>query len=77
MKKFIAEPLFHFLLIGAALFVGFSVFQNRDEASDNKIVITENDTTVLAANFARTWQRQPTAEELQGLVEGRIRDEIA
>ncbi len=77
MKKILAEPLFHFLFIGTLLFVLSAVLQDSGGASRDKIVISENDRIALQANFARTWQRKPTEQELEGLVENKIRDEIA
>ena len=77
MKNIFREPLLHFLLIGALLFVAFALFQGRDAATDTRIVITQGDIGVLQANFARTWQRPPTRQELDGLLENKIREEIA
>ena len=77
MKKLIADPLFHFLLIGAALFIIFELFSGPGEAYQNKIVVTQGDIAALQANFTRTWQRPPTEKELFGLIEESVRDEIA
>ena len=77
MKKVLTEPLFHFFLIGALLFGLFAVLQDSGGSSRDKIVISENDKKALRASFARTWQRNPTELELEGLVENKIRDEIA
>lgn len=77
MKKFLAEPLLHFLLIGALLFVLFEVLRSPGDVSDKRIVITQSDVEALQANFARTWQRPPTMQELPGLIEEKVRGEIA
>lgn len=77
MKKFLAEPLLHFLLIGALLFVLFEVLRSPGDVSDRRIVITQSDIEALQANFARTWQRPPTMQELPGLIEEKVRGEIA
>jgi hypothetical protein len=77
MKKILAEPLFHFLIIGAILFGIFDVFQDSGGNSREKIVISESDINFLQANFTRTWQREPTVRELEGLVKDKIREEIA
>jgi hypothetical protein len=77
MKRFLTEPLVHFLLIGALLFLGFSLFQSSDGSMDTTIVVTDNDIKVLMADFERTWQRPPREEELRGLLEEKIREEIA
>ena len=77
MKKFLAEPLLHFLLIGALLFVLFEVLRSPGDVSDRRIVITQSDIEALQANFSRTWQRPPTMQELPGLIEEKVRGEIA
>jgi hypothetical protein len=77
MRKFLREPLLHFLLIGAALFALFDMFSAPTESLEKLIVISSGDLEALQANFARTWQRPPTEQELQGLIEQNIRDEIA
>ena len=77
MKKFLKDPLLHFLLIGAALFLVFGLIKNPAGIEENRIVITSGDIEALQANFARTWQRPPTESEVSGLIEDRVRDEIA
>ncbi len=77
MKKIFSEPLFHFLLIGMALFLIFEFFDAPDEDQDKAIEITEDQQKTLQGNFARTWQRQPSTVEMEGLIEDKIRDEIA
>jgi hypothetical protein len=77
MKKFLKDPLLHFLLIGAALFLVFGFFKGPAGNEENRIVITTGDIEALQANFARTWQRPPTDSELSGLIENKVRDEIA
>ena len=77
MKKLIKDPLLHFLLIGALLFLVFELIKSPAGIQENSIVITSGDIEALQANFARTWQRPPTENELSGLIEERVRDEIA
>ena len=70
------EPLFHFLLIGALLFVVFGLRQGPATESADRIVVDAGQIEQLAAQFRRTWMRPPTAQELEGLVESQIRDEV-
>lgn len=77
MKNFFKEPLLHFLIIGAALFICFDQFSDSGGANENKIVITSGEIEALKANFARTWQRPPTDKEIEGLIEDKLRVEIA
>jgi len=77
MFRWLKEPLFHFLLIGALLFWSYSIFDDSGEYNDYRIVVKQSDLNVLLANFTRTWQRPPTAQEMKGLLENWIREEIA
>ena len=77
MTRFLAEPLLHFLLIGAGLFVLFG-FVNKGELpeSDSTIVVTSGRIEQLSGLFAKTWQRPPKEEELKGLIDDFILEEI-
>ena len=77
MKKLLREPLLHFLLIGAALFAVFEIVNDRSPGnSDNHIVVTAGRIAQLENIFTKTWQRSPTVEELKGLVDDFILEEI-
>ena len=77
MIRILKDPLLHFLLIGAALFLVFGFFKGSAGNEESRIIITGGDIEDLKANFTRTWQRPPTENELQGLIDDRVRDEIA
>jgi parvulin-like peptidyl-prolyl isomerase len=81
--KFFREPLFHFLLIGAGLFLIFgwrggpaSLPAGQTSPPSAKIVITQDDIDQTITTFTKTWQRPPTEEEAKGLVEDLVRNEI-
>jgi hypothetical protein len=76
MPPLLREPLLHFLVLGAALFGAFSMLEKKDAEAPTKVVISASRVATLADRFARTWRRPPTEQELQGLVEDYIRDEI-
>lgn len=76
MKALLREPLLHFLLLGALLFAVDARFRPAERVGGGEIVVTEARVRSLAQNFARTWQRPPTEEELGGLVEGYVREEV-
>jgi len=75
--KFIREPLFHFLLLGAAIFAVYGLATRHKTDKPGEIVVTEGTIENLLTGFSRTWQRPPTEEELQGLVRDYIREEVA
>jgi len=76
MKRMLKEPLLHFLLLGAGLFVAYGITQTPGNAGPNEIVITQGQIEHLVTGFTRTWQRPPTSEELAGLVRDRVREEV-
>jgi len=76
-RRLVREPLVHFLLLGGMLFGAWYLFNDQPQVSDsNRIVIDEAQMASLAATFQRTWLRPPTHEELLGLVQDRIKEEI-
>ncbi len=77
MKKWHKEPLLHFLVIGAMIFVLFSVVSKEDfTVENNKIIVSTGDIERLGSNWERTWNRPPTENELKGLVESHIKEEV-
>lgn len=76
LKRWIREPLLHFILIGAVLFALFYKVADPEEIADNRIVISEPDIERMITLFERKMQRLPTQQELNGLVEAQIREEI-
>jgi hypothetical protein len=76
MNRFFKEPLLHFLLLGAAVFAAYSLLSKRSAAGTDEIVVTMGQVEHLAAGFAKTWQRPPTAQELAALVQDRVREEV-
>ena len=73
--SWLKEPLLHFLLLGAGLFLLFRVVGGDSEAP-KEITISEARVEALAESFARTWMRPPTAQELAGLVDDYVKEEI-
>ena len=76
IKNLWREPLLHFLLIGAALFLFYDLTSEQGSEAPNRIVISSGQVEQLAANFKRTWMRPATKEELTALVENYVREEV-
>jgi len=70
------EPLVHFLVLGAALFLLFSWVGGANEGGSSEVLVSAGQIELIAESFARTWQRPPTAQELTGLIDEHIREEI-
>lgn len=76
MKRFLKDPLLHFLLLGAAIFVAYGFLSKPGNAAPDGIVITQGQIGNMATVFANAWQRPPTSEELAGLIRERVREEV-
>lgn len=74
--RLLREPLVHFLLLGAALFVLYDLVADPDDRATDRIVVSAGRIDQLSEVFTRTWQRPPTAAELGGLIEDHVRDEV-
>jgi hypothetical protein len=76
VKKFLYEPLVHFFVLGLLLFVLFAVVNDDSGRSAEEIVVGQARLSGLVANFEKTWQRPPTAEEEQNLIDSWVHEEI-
>jgi len=74
--KLLQEPLFHFLILGAGLFLVYSAVNSTVNTQADRIVVDETQVLRLVEQFRRTWMRSPTRQEVQALVEDYVMEEI-
>ena len=74
--RLIREPLLHFLLLGAGLFLLYAYVGDDSAELADLIVVDEAEIQRLAEQFQRTWMRPPTRRELDGLAEDFVKEEI-
>jgi hypothetical protein len=75
-RRWLREPLVHFLILGLLLFGLFDIVKGSGSAAKNKIVVTSGTVRSLEEYFKRTWQRTPTRQELDSLIQDYIKEEI-
>ena len=75
LKRIVREPLVHFLLIGLALFLYYGRVA-PDGGPERSIVVSQAQVDELGRRFQAAWNRPPTAQELSGLVDSYISDEV-
>jgi len=73
--RLIREPLVHLLILAGLIFLVHGVFAGRS-VTEEEIVVTPAKVEQMASIFARTWQRPPTADELKGLIDDHVKEEI-
>jgi len=78
MRRFLREPLLHFLLLGVVLFGIYGLTQDgrTAPASSKEIRLTPDELAQLVLVFRSQWKREPTAEEFSRLLENRIQQEV-
>jgi hypothetical protein len=69
------EPLLHFLLIGLLLFLLFGKVAPRSDQG-TRITVDRAAIAALAGQFQAVWSRPPTRDEVNGLIDSHVRDEI-
>lgn len=76
LARLIREPLVHFLLLGALLFVVFGRGEQQPVEASTEIFVSSADVDRIAAGFATTWRRPPTEQELEGAINDYVREEV-
>lgn len=76
IARLIREPLVQFLLIGVAIFAIYELVASQSEPPRDRIVVTEGRAQQLALVFAKTWQRSPSPQEMRGLIDAYVKEEI-
>ena len=80
MRRWLSEPLVHFLAIGSLLFGAYAwLHRGESAASDNgagPVRITATEISYLTQTWERLQQRKPTREELHALVAGYLKEEL-
>jgi peptidyl-prolyl cis-trans isomerase C len=78
LKRWLREPLLHFLLIGLALFAIYRALNPAAVEQENRsrIELTADDLGQLEVGWIAQWRRPPTPEEMRRLVNSKVREEI-
>jgi len=77
LRRLLREPLVHFLLIGFAIFVVYGLLSPAaSQTGSSRIVLTEQDLQQLQMTWMTQWKRLPTPEELRGLIDAKVQQEI-
>ena len=77
LKKLLREPLLHFALLGAAIFIAAALVGGGEapEPERERILVTTSQIDRLRAAFGATRGREPTADELATLIDEHVREE--
>lgn len=77
VKRFLREPLVHFLLAGAILFGVYGLIPaSRPAPAATEIRLSLDDIAQLTLLYQSQWQRPPAPEDLARLVENKVQQEV-
>lgn len=78
VRRWLREPLLHFLLAGVALFVAYRALNpaSAERDASNQIKVTEDDLRQMTVAWLAQGRTPPTPEQLTHLVEARVREEV-
>jgi hypothetical protein len=76
IRRLLREPLLHFFVAGALLFGVYALLDRGTIEAPDEIVISQGQLRNLQLQFERVWHRHASQEELQGLVDNWVREEI-
>ena len=74
LRALLREPLLHFLLAGAVIFAVFSAAP--PDAGERRIVLDEGALTRLVERYTETYHRAPSPQELRGLIDDTVKDQV-
>jgi len=75
--KLLREPLVHFLFIGAAIYLLYGAFAEPvPEEDDKTIVVSAGEIEWMQTAWQKRWNRPPTAQEFDGLIQQYIRETV-
>ncbi|WP_246805606.1 peptidyl-prolyl cis-trans isomerase [Rhizobium leguminosarum] len=77
-RRLLGEPLLQFVVVGAVLFGGYSFVTPKTEESVDmqRIALTKDDVRQLAVTWLAQGRPLPTPEQLAGLMEQKVTEEI-
>lgn len=78
IARWLREPLLQFLVVGVLLFALWKVVSphSADAGPANRIVLTNDDLKQLATTWMLAGRAPPSAQQMQSLIDDRIREEV-
>ena len=71
------EPLIQFLIIGAAIYGAYSMFGTPEENfRDTLVHVDSNRINAFISEWESRWNRPPTREEIDGLIQSYIKEDV-
>jgi parvulin-like peptidyl-prolyl isomerase len=77
VRTFLKEPLLHFAVLALLIFTAYGFLTPRSQVRPvSSIVVTTAKIEQMATVFSKTWQRPPSDDELKGLIDDYVAEEV-
>jgi len=76
MKTLLREPFVHFIVLGLGLFAAHGVWQKQIQKSERTIIVNPAEMERQAQIFAAENRRQPSDNDLEGLLFAHIEEQV-
>jgi PPIC-type PPIASE domain len=76
VTRLLREPLLQFFVVGGLFFAVFAMGGGSNDPQSDVIEISAARVEQLSAQFSSAWNREPTAEELENIINAYIREEV-
>ena len=75
--RLFTEPLIQFLIIGAAIYGAYAMFATPEEDfRDTLVHVDSNRINAFISEWESRWNRPPTREEIDGLIQSYIKEDV-
>jgi len=77
LTRLFTEPLIQFLIIGAAIYAAYALYGTPEEDfRDTQIIVDSNRINAYISEWEARWNRPPTRQEIDGLIQQFVREDI-
>jgi peptidyl-prolyl cis-trans isomerase C len=77
MKKWLKEPLLHFLVIGVGIYGLYGILgSSLDDEDERTIIVSTGEIKAISDQWTRQRLRPPTEEELAGVIRDHVRTQV-
>ena len=77
ITRLLKEPLLQFLIIGGVIYGAYALFAApEDDYRDNMILVNSNRIDAMISEWEARWNRPPTRQEIDGLIQAYIKEDV-
>jgi hypothetical protein len=77
IARLLKEPLLQFLIIGGVIYGAYALFAApEDDYRDNMILVDSNRIDAMISEWEARWNRPPTRQEIDGLIQAYIKEDV-